>query len=258
MEEISPDDIHLPGIYVDIMVQADPEKHIEKMKLQYGQEDETPQKLKIARRVSDEFKDGMIINLGIGLPNLASRFIGNKSVILQSENGIIGMGPYPSKEADCDSDAINAGKETVTLAEGACIVNSEQSFSMIRGGHIDLTVLGAMEISSKGDLANWIIPDKIVKGMGGAMDLISAAKTKVIVATEHVNKFGKPKIIEECNLPITGQRCVDRIITDMAVFDVIPDVGLRLIQLAKGVSIEQLEQSTGCKFQVSEFLLEPY
>ena len=182
----------------------------------------------------------------------------NKNVILQSENGIVGMGPYPSKESECDSDLINAGKETVTLSQGACIVNSEQSFSMIRGGHIDLTVLGAMEISSKGDLANWIIPDKFVKGMGGAMDLISSPKTKVIVATEHVNKFGKPKIIEECNLPLTGKECIDRIITDMAVFDVVPHIGLRLIQLAKGVSIEQLKGNTGCKFEVSESLLEPF
>jgi 3-oxoacid CoA-transferase len=258
VDYLHPDDIHLSGVYIDMMIQADPEKRIEKIKSQDQQNDESPQKLKIAKRVSEEFKDGMVINLGIGLPNLSTKFIGNKNIILQSENGIVGMGPYPKLNTDCDPDLINAGKETVTLSKGASIINSEQSFSMIRGGHIDLTVLGAMEISSKGDLANWIIPDKYVKGMGGAMDLVSSKKTKVIVATEHVNKFGEPKIIEVCNLPLTGQECVDKIITDLAVFEFDPSVGIRLIQMAKGVKIDEIKEKTGCKFEISDSLLEPF
>jgi 3-oxoacid CoA-transferase len=258
VDQLLPDDIHLPGIYVDVMIQADLEKQFEKIKFLDHKLDETPQKLKIAQRVSEEFKEGMVVNLGIGLPDLAALFIKNMNIKLQSENGIIGMGPYPIKQTECDPDLINAGKETVTLAKEACILDSEQSFSMIRGGHMDLTVLGAMEVSSKGDLANWIIPDKNIKGMGGAMDLVSSHKTKVIVATLHVNKFGKPKIVDTCRLPLTGQSCVHKIVTDLAVFDVIPGFGLRLIQIAKGTSIDQIKEKTGCKFEISDNLLEPY
>lgn len=257
VDKIDPDDVHLPGIYVDFLLKAEKEKQIEKIKIFNEQSSESPEKIKIAIRLCEEFKDRMIINLGIGLPTLALQYNKNKNVIFQSENGVVGMGPYPKKEK-IDPDLINAGKETISLVEGASIVDSNQSFSMIRGGHINITVLGGMEVSSNGDLANWIIPNKTVKGMGGAMDLVSSSTTNVIVAMEHTSKSGKAKILQNCTLPLTGKACVNRIITELAVFDVLPSTGLNLIQHSKETSIEEIKAKTECNFTISKKLLAPF
>jgi 3-oxoacid CoA-transferase len=257
VDEISTDDIHLPGIYVDYIVKADHEKYIEKVTLESNEATVSRQKVIIARRVASEFKDGMYINLGIGLPTLSSKYASG-DFMFQSENGILGMGGYPKNKLAIDADLINAGKETVTLSKGSSIFSSDESFAMIRGGHMDLTVLGGMEVSMTGDLANWIIPDKMVKGMGGAMDLVSSGTTKVIVAMEHTTKNGDHKILKECNLPLTGSACVDRIITDLAVFDVIKGSHLKLIQLAKGVKAVDIRKRTGCDFEVGSCLLDPF
>lgn len=259
VEELSPDDVHLPGIHVDYVIKADDdEKNIEKVIIDGGSELKlSSQKEKIARRVAEEFKNGMYVNLGIGMPTLSSRY-SKANCIFQSENGILGMGGYPSSMQQVDPDVINAGKEAVVLTKGASIFGSDQSFAMIRGGHMDLTVLGGMEVGKKGDLANWIIPDKMVKGMGGAMDLVSSGKTKVIVAMEHTTKSGQAKILDECSLPLTGSCCVDMVITDLAVFDVVKGSHLVLIQLAKGTTVEEVQQKTGCSFDVKPKLLKPF
>jgi len=205
----------------------------------------------IAKRIAREVKDGMYVNLGIGIPTLVANYIPKGiNVELQSENGILGMGPFPF-EGEEDADLINAGKQTVTLLPGSSIFDSAMSFGMIRAQKVDLTILGAMEVSENGDIANWKIPGKMVKGMGGAMDLVASAKN-IIVAMQHVNKAGESKLLPKCTLPITGLRCIKRIVTELAVVDVMPQGGFKLIELAPGVSVEQVKNATAGKLTVED------
>ncbi|KAE8444183.1 hypothetical protein EG329_000780 [Mollisiaceae sp. DMI_Dod_QoI] len=258
---IHPDNVHLQGIYVDRIVPATVEKVIEIRKLKEvegkgdGKKSESQlRRERIAKRTSKELKNGYYVNLGVGIPTLAPSFLDPKTKVwIQSENGLLGMGPYPTEE-EIDADIINAGKETVTLIPGASTFDSAESFAMIRGGHIDVSVLGALQVSANGDLANFMIPGKVFKGMGGAMDLVgNPDQTKIVVATDHVAKDGSPKIVETCELPLTGARCVSTIITDLCVFEVDRvNGGLTLTELAPGVNVEDVKSKTGAKFKVAD------
>jgi 3-oxoacid CoA-transferase subunit B len=208
----------------------------------------------IAKRIAQEMKDGMYVNLGIGIPTLVSNYVEvGMTVIFQSENGILGMGPYPLEE-EIDADLINAGKETVTLIPGGAFFDSAESFGMIRAGKIDLTVLGAMEVSENGDIANWKIPGKMVKGMGGAMDLVASAKN-IIVAMMHTNPKGESKLLPNCTLPLTGVHCVKKVVTELAVLDITP-AGFVLLERAPGVTVEEIIAKTAGKLNIPDFVPE--
>lgn len=265
--EIKPEQIHLAGIYVKRIIKSMSPKNIEKFTWQkepgeadekaaaaLGKGDTAAKRERIVRRAAKEFKNGMYANLGIGMPMLAPNFVEEGvEVQLQSENGILGLGPYPKKGEE-DPDLINAGKETVTLNPGAAVFGSEESFGMIRAGRINLTILGAMQVNDKGDLANWMLPGK-VKGFGGAMDLVSnPEKTKVVVTMEHTDKKGNPKIVKQCAFPLTGRQCVSMIITELGVFDVSLGKGMTLVEIADGVTVDEIRAKTEAPFEVAEDL----
>ncbi|RFU77664.1 hypothetical protein TARUN_4572 [Trichoderma arundinaceum] len=266
--EIDPDDVHLPGIFVDRVVKATVEKQVETLKLRKPEGEAAAakdtksngsleRKQRIAKRASKELKEGYYVNLGVGIPTMSADFVPkDRTVWLQSENGLLGMGPHPTLE-EVDADLVNAGKQTVTFVPGASTFDSSESFGMIRGGHVDVSILGALQVSAAGDLANFMIPGKLFKGMGGAMDLVANPEnTKVIVATEHVCKDGSSKIVQKCSLPLTGARCVSTIITDLCVFQIDREQGtMTLTELAPGVTVEEVKSKTDATFAVADEII---
>ena len=259
--ELDPNDIHVPGIYVQRIFQGkNYEKRIEQRTITRPQTNDGAakpaaaagrglDKNQIAMRISQEVKDGYYVNLGIGIPTLVANYIPETmDVVLQSENGLLGIGPFPTED-HVDADLINAGKQTITMIPGSAIFSSAESFAMIRGEHVDLTILGAMEVSENGDIANWKIPGKMVKGMGGAMDLVASAKN-IIVAMQHVSKDGKSKLLKECTLPITGLKCVKKIVTELAVLEVMPQGGFKLLERAPGITVEEIKEATEGKLLI--------
>ena len=265
--KLDPNDIHVSGIYIQRIFQGkNYQKRIEQRTISKSEAVVETQKAaviarneategygldknQIAQRISQELKDGFYVNLGIGIPTLVANYIPkNMNVVLQSENGLLGIGPFPTDDK-VDADLINAGKQTVTMQAGSSLFSSAESFGMIRGEHVDLTILGAMEVSENGDIANWKIPGKMVKGMGGAMDLVASAKN-IIVAMQHVSKDGKSKLLKTCTLPITGINCVKKIVTELAVLEVLPEGGFKLLETAPNVSVEDVQKATEGKLIV--------
>ena len=250
--QLDPDQVHTPGIYVDRIIQgANYEKRIEFRTLAgaTGKKDSPIREL-MAKRAAQELRDGYYVNLGIGIPTLVANYIpAGINVTLQSENGLLGIGPFPD-EKGVDPDLINAGKQTVTTIPGSSFFSSSDSFAMIRGGHVDLSILGGLEVAENGDLANWMVPGKMVKGPGGAMDLVSGVK-RVVVLMEHSSKDGASKVLRQCTLPITGKAVVNMIITDLCVFEVVAGEGLVLKELHPGVTLEDVRAKTACEFFVA-------
>lgn len=256
--ELDPETIHTPGIYVDRIIQGTNYEKPIKWRTVRGQEHEvvkgfSPRREWMAKAAVKHLGDARYVNLGLGIPTLVADYVPDgMSIFLHGENGVLGIGPFPEEE-ELDPELINAGAQTVTVRPGASFFDSVQSFDMVRGGHLDVSVLGGMEVSRFGDLANWLVPEKMVKGPGGAMDLVSGVK-KVIVMMEHCAKDGTPKILEECSLPVTGKNVVDLVVTNLGVFAVDKNEGLTLLELAPDVTVDEVRQKTGCPFRIAENL----